>query len=86
MTFGPIVTEMVEGRRFSWLGRLGFTGVFDGHHHFDVTTTENGTTRFTQSEDFSGVLVPLLWGMVTNKTRAGFESMNAALKERAEGR
>ncbi len=86
MAFAPFVTESVPGRRFSWLGKVGFKGVFDGHHRFDIAPTERGTVHFSQSEDFSGALVPVLWGMVTNKTRAGFESMNAALKERAERR
>jgi len=86
MAFAPVVTESVPNRHFSWLGKLGFKGVFDGHHHFDIAVTEDGTVQFTQSEDFSGALVPVLWGMVTKKTRAGFESMNTALKERAESR
>ena len=86
MTFAPIVTEAIPERRFSWLGKLGLKGVFDGHHHFDIAVTDGATVQFTQSEDFSGALVPVLWGMVTKKTRAGFESMNTALKERAEGR
>lgn len=86
MTFRPVVTEAIQGRRFSWLGKLGFRGVFDGHHQFEIAATERGTTRFAQSEEFSGALVPILWRMVDTKTRDGFESMNAALKERAEGR
>ncbi|MGB9358620.1 MAG: SRPBCC domain-containing protein [Acidimicrobiia bacterium] len=86
MTFVPTVTEAIPERRFSWLGKLGLKGVFDGHHHFDIAVTEGSTVQFTQSEEFSGALVPVLWGMVANKTRAGFESMNTALKERAEGR
>lgn len=85
MAFAPVVTESVPNRHFSWLGKLGFKGVFDGHHHFDIAVTKEGTVQFTQSESFSGALVPVLWGMVTDKTRAGFESMNTALKERSEG-
>jgi hypothetical protein len=37
------------------------------------------------AEQFSGLLVPLLWRMVNTDTRAGFEEMNAALKSRVEG-
>lgn len=86
MTFTPTVTSAESPRRFSWLGKLGFKGVFDGHHRFDIESSGNGTAVFTQSEEFSGVLVPILWRMVNSKTRAGFESMNAALKERVEAR
>ena len=86
MTFAPVVTESIPARRFAWLGKLGVKGIFDGHHRFDIAATEIGTVRFTQSESFTGVFVPILWGMVADKTRAGFEAMNVALKERAEGR
>ena len=86
MTFTPIVTEAAPDRAFSWLGKLGFKGVFDGHHHFKIEAIDDTQVRFTQSEDFSGALVPVLWAMVSKKTRAGFDAMNAALKERAESR
>ena len=86
MTFTPIVTEAVADRAFSWLGKLGFKGVFDGHHHFKIEAIEDIGVRFTQSEDFSGALVPVVWGMVTKKTQPGFDAMNAALKKRAERR
>jgi hypothetical protein len=45
----------------------------------------NGGSRFTQSEKFNGLLVPLLGGSLA-KTNEGFRRMNAALKERAERR
>lgn len=86
MAFTPIVTEAIPHRAFSWLGKLGFKGVFDGHHHFTLEAVEGTGVRLTQSEDFSGVLVPLFWGTVTKKTQPGFDAMNAALKERAESR
>ena len=86
MTFTPIVTEADPNRAFSWLGKLGIKGVFDGHHHFTIETIDDARVRFIQSEDFSGALVPVLWGRVTRKTRPGFDAMNIALKERAERR
>ncbi len=86
MTFTPTVTVADPPHRFSWMGKLGVKGVFDGHHRFGIEPTANGSVVFTQSEEFSGFLVPILWGMVNSKTRAGFESMNAALKERVESR
>lgn len=82
----PTVTAAEKNRRFSWLGRFGVKGIFDGHHHFQIETDTDGSVRFTQSEEFSGILVPVLWKMLDSKTRAGFEAMNTALKERAEVR
>jgi hypothetical protein len=37
-----------------------------------------------QSEDFSGILVPLFAKMLDNQTVNGFNLMNEALKERCE--
>ena len=58
--------------------------LFDGEHTLRVEP-RNGGSRFTQSEKFNGLLVPLLGGSLA-KTNEGFRRMNAALKERAERR
>jgi hypothetical protein len=83
MTFRPTITEVEEGRRLEWLGRLLLPGVFDGRHSFLVEAVGTGRTRLTQSEEFSGLLVPLT-GKMLERTRAGFEAMNDALRLRAE--
>ena len=83
MTFRPTVTHVEPGRRLEWLGRLLVPGVFDGRHSFELEALPGGRTRLTQAEDFSGVLVPF-FGSVLERTRAGFEAMNGALRERAE--
>jgi hypothetical protein len=85
MSFSPIVTKVDTNRHFSWLGKLGIKGLFDGHHHFEIEPLDAETVRFTQSEDFGGALVPILWPMLAKKTEGGFESMNSALKARVEG-
>jgi hypothetical protein len=41
--------------------------------------------RFVHREEFTGVLVPLLWRSLDRGTRRGFEEMNRRLKELAEG-
>ncbi|MEA2024854.1 MAG: SRPBCC domain-containing protein [Actinomycetota bacterium] len=86
MELSPEVTSTEEAREFAWLGKLGIKGIFDGHHRFQIESAGNGSVRFTQTEEFSGILVPVLWRMLDTKTRAGFEAMNAALKDRAEAR
>lgn len=82
-TFKPIVTEATSPRSFEWLGRLGAPGLFAGRHRFDLVPTETGTL-LVHSEEFTGVLVPMLAKSLDQKTRAGFEAMNAAMKERVE--
>ena len=44
----------------------------------------DGRVRFTQSEHFSGLLLPLFKNSLTQNTKAGFEAMNRAIKARAE--
>jgi len=84
MTFRPTVKAYQPPRELRWLGKVGFSGVFDGHHQFQVESLEGGTTRFTQREDFRGVLVRPMMRFIHDNTKAGFEAFNQALKERAE--
>ena len=83
MTFKPKVLEVDPNHRLRWIGRFLVPGLFDGEHLFEVEPLEGGRSRFTQSERFTGVLT---WfsGTLLKRTRAGFEAMNAALKERSE--
>jgi hypothetical protein len=83
MTFRPTITAVTEGRDLEWLGRLVMPGVFDGRHSFRLEATDDGRTRLTQAEEFSGVLVPFV-GKILERTRAGFEAMNESVRVRAE--
>lgn len=83
MTFKPVITEMTEGKTLEWLGHLGVPGIFDGRHRWDLETTPAGT-RITQSESFSGVLLPFM-GKVLRKTVSDFEASNEALAARVVG-
>ncbi|MGB5225773.1 MAG: SRPBCC domain-containing protein [Arenicellales bacterium] len=85
MIFKPTVKTVVVNSDFSWLGRFLLPGIFDGRHLFKITPTENGCL-LVQKEEFSGLLVPFLWGSLDQDTRAGFELMNSALKRKAESK
>ena len=79
----PVVTRVKADEELEWLGRLGPEGVFDGRHRFELESV--GTkTRMIHAEEFTGILVPMLWKWLDTKTRAGFEAMNRALKEKVE--
>lgn len=84
MTFKPRCLALKPHREFRWLGHLGIKGLFDGEHLFELESLKNGDTRFSQSEQFRGILVPLIWRMVGESTLEGFVAMNQALKQRAE--
>jgi hypothetical protein len=83
-TFKPTVTVVEPSATFEWLGRVGMPGLFDGRHRFELHATATGT-RLVQTEKFTGVLVPLFGGSLDTATLSGFEAMNTALKDRAEG-
>ena len=84
MTFKPTVTLVDPLRGFRWLGRFVVPGLFDGEHIFEMTAMADGLIRFVQRENFSGLLVPLLWSSMAASTKKGFEAMNGALKTRSE--
>jgi hypothetical protein len=84
MTFRPIVLRHSAAREFRWKGKFLFPGLFDGEHYFILAPAPGGSTQFTHGEHFSGLLVPLLRGALEGATRAGFEAMNIALKQRLE--
>ncbi len=84
MTFKPKVLAFEANKELRWLGHLLFPGLFDGEHKFELIDNGNGTTTFTQSEVFSGVLVLLIKKQLDNNTTNGFNEMNKALKELVE--
>ncbi|MDA1188608.1 MAG: SRPBCC domain-containing protein [Chloroflexi bacterium] len=86
MTIGPTVLKADAGKELRWRGQVGMPGIFDGEHHFILSETAAGKTKFVHGERFTGVLVPVmgLFG-VLKKAEAGFLEMNEALKARAEG-
>ena len=84
MTIKPAVTAVEPAQTFEWLGHLGFPGIFDGRHRFDLEATPTGGTRVAHGEEFDGALVRFMRKTLDTQTRAGFEAMNTALKTRAE--
>lgn len=82
MTFRPTVLAAQPGKLLRWVGRLIVPGIFDGTHQFALEDL-GGRTRLTQSETFTGLLVPLT-GKTLARTEAGFRALNQALKERVE--
>lgn len=77
MRFRPEVVESEPSRLFAWLGSLGVRGLFDGLHRFEIEPNDHGTT-FVHSEEFRGLLPPLLGGVIRD-THDGLRDMNEAL-------
>ena len=77
MTFRPKVVEYEAGRRFAWLGKVGVGGLFDGLHRF-VIEANGSTATFVHSEEFRGLLPPLL-GKLLRDTHDSIAAMDEAL-------
>jgi hypothetical protein len=88
-TMKPRITELHDGQSgdaghvLEWLGSLGFRGIFDGRHRFEIVPTATGCTLHHR-ERFTGILVPFT-GRLLAETARGFEAFNAAIKTEAEG-
>ena len=80
----PKVTSYKPSQRFSWLGSVFIYGLFDGHHIFELEENGDSGSKLIHKEEFSGILVPLIWKKLEPKTREGFELMNRSIKELAE--
>ena len=83
MAFKPVVTDLQDTAVLEWLGHLIIPGIFDGRHRFELTRTSDGMTSFTQTETFSGILIPFVAAMLKD-TERGFVALNDALKARSE--
>ena len=84
MTFKPRVLAAAPNRELRWLGRIMLPGLFDGEHSFELSDNSQ-SCLFRQSEEFSGILVPLMGAKMFEATRQGFMAMNDALRKRAQG-
>jgi len=85
----PYRLEVLDARpnaELRWLGRFGRPGLMDGDHRFLLEPLKDGKTRVIQAERFSGWLVPFFAPWLKKNVLEGFEGMNTALKQRAEGR
>ena len=83
MTIKPTVLAAEPDRELRWKGRLVVPGLFDGEHTFRIEPIDGQRSRFVHGERFTGILVGFVKGIL-GKTEAGFEQMNAALKQRVE--
>ena len=84
MKFKPRVIDVQANKSFSWQGKLLVKGVFDGRHSFEIQEKSEQECLLIHKEDFSGIMVPMVWKKLDVNSRLGFMNMNKALKERCE--
>jgi len=84
MDFTPIILVNETNKEFRWVGKFGVKGVFDGEHYFFFEKTDSNQTKFTQGENFTGLLSGIFMLTIREETEGGFNAMNKALKDRVE--
>ena len=82
-TFRPVVTQVEEGKRFEWLGKLPLNA-FIGRHYFELEDVSGGKTKLIHGEHFGGWFRGFIMKKVGEETRRGFIAMNRALKLEVE--
>ena len=84
MRFKPKVLAFNPNKELCWLGKLWFTGLFDGEHAFIIQDNQDGSITFRHEEKFKGILVGLFRKKLDTEIKEAFEQMNQKLKELAE--
>ena len=75
------ITRFEPGRAMAWTGGVPL-GLMKGVRTFSLAP-EDGVTRFTLREEFSGPMLPLIWRKMPD-TQPSFDKFASGLKARAE--
>ena len=78
------VARYQPNRELSWKYHATHLLLFRGEHIFTIEPLGENQVRFIDREEFNGLLVFTQAKDIDTNTRRGFESMNKALKVRAE--
>ena len=78
------VTELEPGRLMRWGGGMPL-GLFKGVRTYTLAPDAGGATKFTMREEFSGLMLPLIWRSMPD-LQSSFEQFASGLKAKAEGR
>lgn len=85
MSFRPTVTAATANRQLEWSATIVSDRFFLGQHGFTLTRQDDGTTRVTNTETFSGASVrPFRRLFAKSHSNNGYTAFNQALKARVE--
>ena len=80
----PHTISVIEGKEFKWNEKFG-PGILD-NHRFIVEATDDGRTKFIQSDECKGGLTWLLGKKVVKIEKENYPKFNQALKAEVEKR
>lgn len=80
--FPVTVTNFEPGKTMTWSGGMPM-GLFKGVRTFHLTPTPAGAVDFQMREEYSGLMLPLMWRMMPD-LQPSFDKFAAGLKAKAE--
>lgn len=81
--YSPVITILDEPKSFRWSAKMIAGFIMTNDKVFLLEETNTGT-RLIHKELFSGMMVPLFWSSVEKNVPGMLNSMNEALKTKAE--
>lgn len=84
MLIKPKVLKADKNKEFVWIGRLIMPGIFDGRHGFKIEEIGPNQVKFTNFENFKGILSGMIMKKIGENTLQNFDKMNQALKQQVE--
>ena len=81
--YNPVITILDEPESFRWRAKMIAEFIFTNEKYLRLEETSTGT-RLIHKELFSGMFVPLFWTSVEKEVPPMLNSMNEALKIKAE--
>jgi hypothetical protein len=85
MQYQATVLEANPPKNFRWRATMMSGFMFTNDRVFELKE-KNGGTELVNTEQFSGLLVPLFWGKMSLFVVPMLEKMNKALKDKLEDR
>ncbi len=81
--YNPVITILDKPTSFRWRAKMLAGFVMTNDKVFELEETASGT-RVIHKELFSGMMVPMFWSSVEKEVPSMLNSMNEALKAKAE--
>ncbi|WP_436497750.1 SRPBCC family protein [Actinokineospora sp. HUAS TT18] len=82
-TFPVKVTDVRPDSGMTFVGGMPL-GLFRGERTYSLTSTSDSTTEFRMREEYTGLMLPLIWKSMPD-LQPSFDQFAAGLKKRVEG-
>lgn len=82
-SYKPKITELNDGTSFRWRAKMGASIIFTNDKFLMLEEIEGGT-KLTHTEYFSGMMLPLMKGMMQKGVPALLDEINEGFKAAAE--